>query len=225
MRETTDFEAQQQKEMEESHAKQEVFNAEVAGSKREGYPDAPFYGTGTDDVKAHRQANGWYTESDFEPTPPDPISDYRGPRTHSDIRYLDEVRPYVEFKENLAREKYGKKYDEIFDEIILPRLEREGVTREEIQRAALENENVIEKLYQWGLEQKRLKGKLPSMAQVDNMSVEQFTAALDALHNEPEDETEESGEAADRREMKRMNKLATPVDFERELDRLKAKGW
>jgi hypothetical protein len=217
------FEEQQQREMEE-HVEREVFNAEVAGSKGEAYPDDPTYGTSAADVKARRQAMGWSTESDSQPAPLDPVGDYTGPRSPADIRYLEEVRPYVEFKEHLAREKYGKIYDTIMDEIVVPCLEREGVSREELQRAVLENENVVEKLLQWGLEQKRLRSKLP-MSEVDKMSAEQFTAALDALRNEPVDVDEESGEAADRREMKRMNKLATPADFERELDRLKAKGW
>jgi hypothetical protein len=222
MKETTDFQAQQQEAMEQDHANQEVFNAEVAGSKGEAYPDDPLYGSGVADVKARRQAMGWYTESDFQPTPPDPISSYTGPRSAAEIRSLEQVRPYVEHQEAMFRERYPR-YDELIDKHAARYLKE--IDPEELERWVLQEPNFTDKLYQWCLRQERLRSKLPSMEQVDQMTVEQFTEMLDGLRKEPQDEDEEESEAIDRREMKRMNNLATPAEFERALDRLKLRGF
>jgi hypothetical protein len=90
----------------------------------------------------------------------------------------------------------------------------------------LRNDNFAEKAYQAGLAaKKRLRSQLPSVEEIQNMSGDEFESLLAASRNEPgAEEEEESEEFISRREMKRMNRIANPVDFAKALDAMKWRG-
>jgi hypothetical protein len=223
MENVKELEAQLQKEMEEAQAQREVFEAELAGSKGEAYPDAPFEGTKAADVKARRHARGAFAKEDFEPTPLDPVDHYQGPTTGAEVSTEEESNSYAHYREALARDSHPD-YDQIIDRYVIPKLKEEGVDPEQVQEWVLRDDDFAEKAYQAGLAaKKRLLSKLPSAKEIENMTAEEFTDTLAALRNEPGAE-EESDEFISRREMKRMNRIANPVDFAKALDRMKWRG-
>jgi hypothetical protein len=212
------LEAQRQ----EAHERAEISAAEVAGSTGQAYPDDPFYGSDPADVKARRHTRGAFAREDYEPTA-DPIDAYTGPRTIGEATNDNELRSYVEYKENLTREKYAN-YDEIINRYVVPELKKSGVDPQVLWEWVLRDESFAEKAYKAGLDEKnRRRSKLPSAKEVGNMSVEQFTDVLESLRSAPEDE-KESDEFISRREMKRMNRIANPVDFAKALDAMKWRG-
>lgn len=209
----------------EQHDAGEIFEAEKAGSKGEAYPDDPFYGGTTDDVKARRHARGAYAKEDFEPTPLDPVDNYRGPTTGAEVTTQQELMNYANYKESLLQEKYPD-YHAIIDRYVVPRLREEGVDPQQLLDWVLQNDDFAERAYQAGLAaKKRLLSKLPSAKEIRNMSGEEFEEVLAKSRSagEPE-ESEESDEFISRREMKRMNRIANPVDFANALDRMKWRG-
>jgi hypothetical protein len=209
----------------QQHGEGEYFNAVTAGSTGQAYPDDPFYGGTTDDVKARRHARGAYAKEDFEPTPLDPVDNYRGPTTGAEVTTQQELMNYANYKESLLQEKYPD-YHAIIDRYVVPRLREEGVDPQQLLDWVLQNDDFAERAYQAGLAaKKRLSSKLPTAKEIRNMSGEEFEEILAKSRSagEPE-ESEESDEFISRREMKRMNRITNPVDFAAALDRMKWGG-
>jgi len=214
----------QQREMEEEHEKSELFEYEIAGIKGQGMPYDALWGTDPADIRARRHARGQFAPEDFESPSPNPVDDYIGPRTGAEVTNRDELSSYVEYKVNMARETHPD-FDEVVGTYVLPKLRGE-FGQPEIENWFLRESNFAEKAYAIGKrEQKRLRNQLPSAEEIDKLTAQQFTEILDRYRIGGADgEEKESDEFISRREMKRMNGIANPVDFGMALDAIKWRG-
>jgi len=124
---STDDEAKQEAErVQREHDENQVFEATLAGTKGEGFPDNPFFGTSPADAKARRQSRGGYSQEDFQPQA-DWLDSYSGPRTRQDVHDMDELRDFVRYKMQLAREEYGDDFDTIINDHVLPQMREVGM--------------------------------------------------------------------------------------------------
>ncbi len=211
----------EQEEMQRSHDERAVHEAALAGTKGEGFPDDPFFGTSPADVKARRQARGAYAEEDSQPTPADPIDSYNGPRSGGEVRTMDELSAHVGYRIALAREQYPD-FDEVVFGHVIPKLQEAGLDENDPKvQHWLMNDGFAEAAYQYGLEI-RDQNKLPK--DWEKMDGDSFGAWLSSNHGSGRRASEEPPRPDNnRREMKRLNKIENPEDFAKALDALKLK--
>jgi len=125
---------QEQERMWENHNENALFEAENAGrSKNVGMPYDPLFGTSPADAKAKRQANGMFAPGDDEPPPADWIDSYTGPTNGSQVHDVDQLRDYVAFQMQLAREKHPDDFDEIIHEHVIPMMREMGMDENELK--------------------------------------------------------------------------------------------
>ena len=212
---------QQQEAMQESHDKNEVFEAENAGSKGEGFPYNPLFGSDPGDAKARRQARGMFAKEDYEPTPADPIDDYAGPRSGQEVRHMDDLSSYVGYKMALAREQHPD-FDEVVFGHVIPMMREMGMDENDpkVQQWLLSTD-FCEDAYRKGLELKN-QNKLPK--DWEKMDGDSFGEWLTSNHGSARRLSEDPPKPDSRRDMKQMNKLENPEDFARALDAWKLRG-
>jgi hypothetical protein len=217
---------QLRQEMQDQHDREVAIDDEISYAKGEASTDS-FSGTDSATAKERRQARGEFREEDWEPALPDPIDDHVGPRSAADVHSYEDLHSFVVYKDALFRDKHPD-FDSVCEKYLWPYLrewlEEDATNKQDFQRWLLENDNCAERCYEIALKERdRIRNKLPSQQEIDSMSAEEFTATLDALRNVPAKD-EEPQQFVSKLEMKRMNRIANPADFAKELDRIKWSG-
>jgi hypothetical protein len=215
------LEAQQQ----EAHTERETWEAYKAGSTGQPYPDDASYGTDAASIRERRISRGWVAREDYEEPTPDVIENYRGPTSADQVRTDEDLYAFSRYLDVIAREKYGPDWDEAF-KYVYSELEKEAKDEQELQQQLQRLvllPGITDRVYQAWEEKNRLRDRLPSQEEINNMDPEQVEALIRAPRSAPVEDRGKSSEAADRRAMKAMNRLS-PVAFEAELDRWKQRG-
>jgi hypothetical protein len=215
------LEAQRQ----EDHDARELSEAEKAGSLGQAYPDDPFYGTDPADVKARRHARGAYAKEDFEPTPLDPVDSYTGPQTVDEITTREELAGYIANADADGREAHDgsdglPSWDEGIEKYLKPFLQKNPQAFELlVKHPGSLSENAWRAILHL-----RKQNALPE--NFKEMDGDQFGDWLNnRFHGGGENrEPEDSPEFLSKKEMRRMNRMANPVDFAKALDAMKWRG-
>ncbi len=209
----------EQERMQQDHDERAVHEAALAGTKGEGFPDDPFFGTSPDDAKARRHARGAYAQEDIY-TEPDPIDNYAGPRSRDQVYDMNDLSSYVGYKMALTREKYSD-FDSVIHEHVIPALQEAGLDENDpkVQQFLLQD-GCMEAAYHYGLGLK-YQNKLPK--DWEKMDGDTFGEWLSSNHGSGPRASEDDPPRPDnnRREMRRLNKIEDPEAFARALDDLK----
>jgi hypothetical protein len=192
----------------------EIEAAKNGGSEPEGY----FAGSSADDVQARRFARGQYSDSDYAP---DPLEEYYGVPPDQ-IQNVEQLQGYLEHQDQLGRERHDD-WDECTsfakDELLQTLTEAEW-------RELLLDPQGPERIYQYA--KGRLQqhtSRVPTAAQIDRMTPEEWSARLWEYHdsNRKRSEEDDAPQRLTRRDMRKVNKLS-PAEFSRFLDLWKAEG-
>jgi hypothetical protein len=195
--------------------------SEVTGGMHEGFDI--FAGSDPGDSQRKRFERLEFHQSDMTDAAPDPtdaISDYSGPRTASEIQNIDQHRAFLEQQEAVVKEKFPD-YSEVvtrYLEPLLPELDplelRKFLLRDD---AALASYKAAKKL------QRQAMSGAPTMAEVDNMSAEEFEARIKEWTRSAQSSDDEDGGAwITRSEMRQMAQM-NAEDFEKALNFVKGR--
>jgi hypothetical protein len=187
--------------------------------------EGAFSGGSADDSKIRRIARGEYRDSDFGYAEPLAAIDHPFAfKTAADIKTYEDWHSYLDCQDAAGREKY-----EDWDECL-------KWAHNYVTKAVGDNEDAKAELRQLLLQPdvgvrayklgKRLKSMAPGQSEIDTMPVDEFEDRMREWAKTARGANDQDGNErwVTRSEMKFMNQLA-PADFERELDRLKQRGF